>query len=338
MDVNGELQLYKKTVRFFSESTNDYLYVLDLVNRRLHIADKICDKYPLPLPGEEGIPFECWENIVHQRDCRQLKKDIEEIAKGIKDGHTIDYRITDRDGHLVWINIKSVAQKDKDGKPIFLAGSMSELAVSQKIDSLTGLWNYDKFLEDMAECLSQSGGCLMVLGIDNFKSINVKNGRAFGNYILKFMTETLENLSETSLQLYRLAGDCFAVNFPGKYKEDVLSFYDSVKRKMEKYCTLSAGVAVYRCKDEMDGGQVYQYAENALDRAKREGKNTLVFFSSDDYQKIWSRLPFRMRWEPLSAMAAAAFIFAISLRLTAGITAFTGLRLCCAMNLRPGEW
>ena len=157
--------------------------------------------------------------------------------------------------------------------------------MGQKTDSLTGLWNYDKFLEDMAECLRQSGGYLMVLGIDNFKSINVKNGRTFGNYILKTMTETLENLSETPLQLYRLAGDCFAVNFPGKYREDVLDFYDLVKREMEKYCTISAGVAIYSCGDEMDGGQVYQYAENALDRAKREGKNTLVFFSSDDYQK-----------------------------------------------------
>ena len=55
MDVNKELQLYKKTVRFFSESANDYLYVLDLVNRRIHIADKICGKYPLPLPGGDSL-------------------------------------------------------------------------------------------------------------------------------------------------------------------------------------------------------------------------------------------------------------------------------------------
>ena len=56
--------------------------------------------------------------------------------------------------------------------------------MGQKTDSLTGLWNYDKFLEDMTECLRQSGGYLMVLGIDNFKSINVKNGRTFGEKLL----------------------------------------------------------------------------------------------------------------------------------------------------------
>ena len=113
MDVNKELQLYKKTVRFFSESANDYLYVLDLVNRRIHIADKICGKYPLPLPGEEGIPLECWEGIVHHRDRRQLQKEIEEIAQGR------NYRLTDRDGHRVWINAKSEVQTDDGGKRSF---------------------------------------------------------------------------------------------------------------------------------------------------------------------------------------------------------------------------
>jgi diguanylate cyclase (GGDEF)-like protein len=285
MNINEELQLYKKTVHFFSESARDYLYVLDLVNQRIYFSDKICDKYPLPLFGEEGIPLARWEAIVYPRDRRELQKDLKAIIKGIEDSHTMDYRITDREGNRVWVNGKGVVQKDEAGQPVFLAGSISELAVSQKTDSLTGLWNYDKYLEDMADCLTQCSGCLMVLGIDNFKSINVKNGRTFGNYILKTMTEVLENLAESPLHLYRLAGDCFAVNFPGTYREKALDFYNSVKREMEKYCTVSAGVASYHCKDEMDGGQVYQYAENALDRAKREGKNTLVFFSSDDYQK-----------------------------------------------------
>lgn len=113
--------------------------------------------------------------------------------------------------------------------------------------------------------------------------------------ILKTMTETLENLSETPLQLYRLAGDCFAVNFPGKYREDVLDFYDLVKREMEKYCTISAGVAIYSCGDEMDGGQVYQYAENALDRAKREEKIHWYFFHRTTIRKIWRKLRCRMR-------------------------------------------
>lgn len=93
---------------------------------------------PLPLPGEEGIPLECWEGIVHHRDRRQLQKEIEEIAQGRKDRHAMNYRLTDRDGHRVWINAKSEVQTDDGGKAVFLAGSISELAVGQKTDSLTG--------------------------------------------------------------------------------------------------------------------------------------------------------------------------------------------------------
>ena len=54
---------------------------------------------------------------------------------------------------------------------------------------------------------------------------------------------------------------------------------------MEKECTLSAGAAAYSPNRGMDGWTVYQFAENALDRAKKEGKNMLIFFSPEDYQK-----------------------------------------------------
>ena len=151
------------------------------------------------------------------------------------------------------------------------------------------------------------------------------------------MTETLENLSETPLQLYRLAGDCFAVNFPGKYREDVLDFYDLVKREMEKYCTISAGVAIYSCGDEMDGGQVYQYAENALDRAKREGKNTLVFFSSDDYQKNLEKIALQDEMRASVRNGCNGFYLCYQPQIDT-ITGFTGPRPCSAMNPRPGEW
>ena len=65
------------------------------------------------------FPLECWEGIVHHRDRRQLQKEIEEIAQGRKDRHAMNYRLTDRDGHRVWINAKSEVQTDDGGKRSF---------------------------------------------------------------------------------------------------------------------------------------------------------------------------------------------------------------------------
>ena len=285
MNINEEIKIYMQTIRFLDESTNDYLYVYDMTRDRMYFTDKICEKYSLPAAEDEGIPLSVWGSIVYYRDLAQLEKNLADIKNGIYDTHDMEYRLIDRDGNRVWINCRGTVHKDEKGQPRILIGSVSELVARRKVDDLTGLQNYDKFMEDMGKYILDTGGYLMLLDVDDFKHINVKNGRTFGNHILKMITEVLEKLGEHPLKLYRLTGDCFAVNFPGKSREDVLEYYACVKREIQTQCTVSAGVVAYEAGRNIDGGMVYQYAENALDRAKKEGKNKLVFFSSENYQK-----------------------------------------------------
>ena len=90
------------------------------------------------------------------------------------------------------VHWRATVHADKSGKPAVLLGSMDELVLGQRIDSLTGLWNYDKCTEDLESAVLKEEGYFIVFGIDNFKHINVKNGRPFGNDVLKRMTESLE--------------------------------------------------------------------------------------------------------------------------------------------------
>lgn len=289
MNLDEELKIYLQAMCFLNESTEDYFYIYDFANEKLYFTNKICQKYPLS-NVEKGISFSEWSKVVYFRDVSLLEQDINEIKNGQKESHDLEYRLVDRDGNRVWINCRGNIQKDSDGNPAVLIGSISELAVGRMVDSLTRLWNYDRFMEDMGKCLRKEDGFLMILGIDNFKNINVKNGRTFGNHVLKVITDTLENQAENTMTLYRLDGDRFAVNIPGNIRETVLEFYDRVKDELSKYCTISAGVVEYRTGYEADGGKLYQYAENALDRAKKDGKNKLVFFSSEDYQNSLNRI------------------------------------------------
>lgn len=285
MGNEEELVLYRKLIGSLDQTTDGYFYIYDISGDCLYFTEKIREKFPLPDSGDGGIRLRDWEQIVCPRDRRQLEADMERIRTGDGQAHDMEYRLVDRQGNLVWIKCRGTLQPDSTGCPSVLFGSVCEMASDHSVDSLTGLWNYDKFMDDMGKCLNQSDGCLMVLGIDDFKHINVKNGRTYGNYILKQTAEILEEAGEYPLRLYRLAGDCFAVIFPKKTREEVQEFYAAVKERLEQYCTLSAGVAVYEKAGGMDGGSVYQHAENALDQAKKEGKNTLIFFSSDHYQK-----------------------------------------------------
>lgn len=283
--IREELKPHLQTIQFMNESTEDYLYLYDLLTDRIYFTDKVRERYPLPPAAENGYVLGDWRDIVYIRDHSILEQHLEQIRKGKKKTYHLEYRLIDKAGNKVWVNSRGTTQVDQNGQPTILFGRVSELDLGYMVDRLTGLRNTDKFTLDMETCLKESDGYLMILGIDNFKNINIKNGRTFGNHILKAVTEVLEDHSEYPLNLYRLGGDCFAVNFPQKQQDYVLNFYHTIQKELEHQCTVSAGVVAYQSSEAADSGAIYQYAESALDCAKKEGRNTLVFFSSDDYQK-----------------------------------------------------
>lgn len=52
--LEEERKIYMRTIQFLDESTDDYLYLYDLINKKLYFTDKICEKYSIP-SGMEGI-------------------------------------------------------------------------------------------------------------------------------------------------------------------------------------------------------------------------------------------------------------------------------------------
>ncbi len=284
MDLSEEQKMYLQTIQFLDESTDGYLYLCDWLHGRSYFTDKICEKYPLPKCGQEGYSLSQWMDIVYSKDRKRLQKHLNQIDSGQKDLYNLEYRLIDKDGNKVWIGCKGIVQRNEDGAPAMLVGCMSELALYRMVDTLTGLRNMDKFVVDLKKRLQEKDGSLILLGVDNLKSINIKSGRSFGNYLLKTVTNVLEENADNTSYLYRLDGDRFAVILPDAKEQDVLDFYSAVKQDLSNQCTISAGVVTFKAEDNMDSDVMYQYAESALDRAKREGKNMLVFFSSEDYQ------------------------------------------------------
>ena len=58
---------------------------------------------------------------------------------------------------------------------MWIIGRIADNDTEQNIDPLTGLFNTRKLVEDLDECLkNEQTGFLIVLGIDNFKNINIR--------------------------------------------------------------------------------------------------------------------------------------------------------------------
>lgn len=283
---NVQVQMYLNTLRVLSESTDDYLYLWELQSNRVWFFGEITKKYQLLQDGEMYCTADKWLEIVYPRDIAALSEEFEKIMRGDIMTHNMEYRLKNKKGRLVWIDCRGTVQNDAQGRPFVMIGRISEAVLRYKFDLLTGIFNANKLQEDLKEINpSMKDGFLMILGVDNLKLINIQKGRKYGNETLKFIAKVLEEVIENSQRIYKLDGDNFAVWIYRANSAEVQSVYDEIKEMAAPKCTLSAGAVSFGNCSEQDMYSLRQYAEAALDRAKKEGKNRLEFFSEKDYQK-----------------------------------------------------
>lgn len=280
-----------EVLRFLNENTDDYLFLLDLQANRLYLPQTFWSKYPLKKRGENYCTLEDWCDLVYAKDRPALEANLELLRQGKALEHDMEYRLMDREGNRVWISCRGHCQVDQQGLPSIMIGQISDTILERTGDPLTGAFNSSKLQDDIKEIRASGQDCfLLLLGVDNLKNINIRHGREYGNLLLRSIADTLEEYVGPGLRIYRLNGDCFAVNLPASDQSEIQQFYDRLRERLSQFCTVSAGVVAYQNHRNEDPSSLYQYAEEALDKAKRMGKDTLAFFSQKDYEEKLSTI------------------------------------------------
>lgn len=165
-----------------------------------------------------------------------------------------------------------------------------ELRIQAERDPLCGLYNRRCFEYKVREYLSEcdSGqSILMIVDVDNFKTINDTYGHAFGDQVLIRIAETLQANFRREDVLARVGGDEYMALLTTGIAPEVLAhklhrIYEelkSVRTPGGDYIDigLSIGVSRYRQGEQFE--DLYQNADTALYEAKRRGKNQFVEFT-----------------------------------------------------------
>nr|WP_246518609.1 GGDEF domain-containing protein [Ancylobacter lacus] len=162
---------------------------------------------------------------------------------------------------------------------------LRHLAVS---DPLTGLWNRRRFEEDVAlalDAFSQwgRGFGLLLIDIDHFKAINDRFGHLSGDEVLRAVAARCRRQLRQADLLARIGGEEFAVLLPDMNETEA----ERVGRRLltalaatpvevgghRIIVTLSIGCVVPRPQE--DAASLFARADDALYRAKAEGRNSL---------------------------------------------------------------
>ena len=171
---------------------------------------------------------------------------------------------------------------------------LRELAV---VDGLTHLYNHRFFQESLAKHLSLSTRnkrtlSLLFIDVDHFKQYNDTHGHPEGDNVLKTLAGIMSKRLRTSDLIARYGGEEFVVLLPETSEAGALVVAENLRISVESHTfkggdsqplgkvTISVGVAVFP-ETATEGADLIRKADQALYKAKNEGRNRLCLADKD---------------------------------------------------------
>lgn len=241
---------------------------------------------------------------VHPDDIPVLKENMQKLLTQ-KLSATADVRIANSDGRYLWSRIRARAIYDSSDAPISVNAIIYDIdelkrdALTMKrqaaLDSLTTLLNKNSAQNAATEYLNEKApeamAALLVMDLDNFKTVNDSLGHMYGDAVLAQIGTTLRNLFRSHDILGRIGGDEFLIllkDIPGKEvaldrcQLLVDTFRELLHRLMPKLqVSISVGAALAPVHGSTYA-DLFRHADEALYTAKRNGKCQYHLYDTQD--------------------------------------------------------
>lgn len=260
-----------------------------------------------------------WSSRVHPEDMPKVMAAIQAHIDGKTRSAAIEFRMLCKDGTWLWtLGRGMVVSRDANGKPLRLVGTNADVterkATADKIerlafyDPLTDLPNRRLLLDRLEQALSSSSrhhryGALMLLDMDDFKTLNDTLGHDVGDQLLVEVTSRLQAAVREGDTVARHGGDEFVViledlsedTLAATQAENVavkilhvvsqpylldLTLREGLTNTRSYHCTSSIGITLFRG-HSLSADELMRRADTAMYQAKAGGRNSLRFFDPE---------------------------------------------------------
>ncbi len=251
---------------------------------------------------EKPIGFEFFTSKLHPDDYQPVMDNMIKHLQGFSHVYDVEYRIKTKDGSYKWFHDRgAVTIRDEDGKPLFLAGIVFDIS-SQKgklemlveqtekleeqniIDEKTKAFNYRGLIRRLKSSIQNPNTIkppiILMIDIDDFKSINDQFGHMVGDEILIELVSLIKQNLRDQDYIGRFGGEEFIIGFDNTSIDIARTISNRLLKLVANYrftknihVTFSGGLASYL------GTSLYDfihYADQNLYEAKRRGKNQII--------------------------------------------------------------
>jgi diguanylate cyclase (GGDEF)-like protein/PAS domain S-box-containing protein len=209
-----------------AEGSNDGLWYLDLNNDEVYFSERW--KGILGYKDEEvGTQLDEWFKRIHRPELDRIKAEIASHLEGKTRHFESEHRMLHKDGRHRWVLCRGKADRDSEGKPYCIAGSLTDITekkeamdqLTQKAfyDYLTLLPNRAYFAEQLKHAVRSAKRktgphfAVLNLDIDRFKVFNDSLGYAAADQLLKTVAGRLEAAIRPGDIIARTGGDEFSI-------------------------------------------------------------------------------------------------------------------------------
>lgn len=207
-----------------------------------------------------------------------------------------------------WLSISILT--NNDGSPngyIGIFSDITKLVRAQKLiqqqanfDLLTQLPNRQLFFDRLQQAMIQAKRQNKLIGVmfidlDGFKVINDSMGHSQGDIILQKIAERMTYVARESDTFARFGGDEFTCLIANMDSEtDVIPLVEKLLQAIEVPITVndiklnitaSIGISIYPNNGD-DAETLIQHADNAMYKAKAEGRNSYQFFTAKMHEQV----------------------------------------------------
>lgn len=158
-------------------------------------------------------------------------------------------------------------------------------------DSLTGLYNHTHILQLLEDCTFRARRenrplSFAMLDLDHFKHVNDGYGHPMGDRVIKSLALFLKQRLRKTDFIGRYGGEEFAIVMPDTNEESAYKVLNQIRQRFAEIhypaqpadlsCSFSAGVV--QMQGDADSLQMASQADEALYRAKHNGRNQVQHF------------------------------------------------------------
>ena len=276
-----QVEKYCQLLQTLTGSTDDYLFLMNIETGVIRFFGEDSNSFDISDGRELAIGVLDMLNYVHTNDRALVKKAISSVISHDVEKIDINFRMYDNNNtNMRWVNCRGSVIKDEMDDHFVFIGRISQNAVKHLYNPITTLFNKAKLKMDLQNESADDFSCLMLLDIDNLSEINLKHGSVYGDTLLKALAEELEKRFSMG-QIYHAEKDCFVVLLDVNSSKEATKIFDELKSSLAGKCSISASVVPNDKSLYISAENIYDYAVQTLNNAKKNNIGQIVFFSED---------------------------------------------------------